>query len=231
MGNAAVIAAAGAGLRMGGATRKQYLILEGKPVLVRSVALFMGHKDIDEVVVVVPSGDSEAVMQLIKPFYPPGSYKLVTGGESRQLSIKNGLSAVSSEAELVCIHDAARPLASRRLLESLLEAAFLYGAAVPVIKLNDTAKEVDREGFIVSTPSRDNLRLVQTPQVFRRNIIMSAYENAFINNLEATDDAALVECLGKPVATVAGDPVNLKITSSRDLALANLWLETERKEG
>lgn len=231
MGNAAVIAAAGKGLRMGGSTRKQYLILEGKPVLARSVGLFMEHELIDEVVVVVPSGDSESVMQLLKPYYPPGSYKLVAGGESRQASIKNGLSVLSSEAEFVCIHDAARPLASKRLLESLLEAAFLYGAAVPVIKLSDTVKEINSEGFVVSTPCRENLRLVQTPQVFQRNIIISAYENAFTKNMEATDDAALVEYLGKPVATVDGDPANLKITSPRDLAMASLWLEAEREEG
>ncbi len=228
---AAVIAAAGQGVRMGGATRKQYLMLEGKPVLARSVGLFIDHDPVDEIIVVVPAGDIENANELLQPFCPPGSYKFVAGGATRQESINNGLSALSSEAELVCIHDAARPLASAGLLINLLEAASLYGAAVPVIALSDTVKEVDEKGFIVSTPSRENLRLVQTPQVFRRDIIISAYENAVTRKLKATDDAALVEYTGNPVATVAGEFSNLKITSPRDLILASFWLKADKEEG
>ncbi len=228
---AAVIAAGGIGVRMGGATRKQYLVLKGKPVLAHSVSLFTDHRAVDEVIVAVPAGDTDSAKELLKPFCPPGSYKLVEGGATRQESIKNGLHALSSEADLVCIHDAARPLASRELLDSLLETAARQGSAVPVIALSDTVKEVNRDGYIVSTPPRENLRLVQTPQVFRRDIIVNAYLHAEKHSLEATDDAALVEHLGKPVATIPGELSNLKITSPRDLALAFYWLEGEREEG
>ncbi len=228
---AAVIAAGGIGTRMGGATRKQYLILKEKPVLAHSVSLFTDHRAVDEVVVAVPAGDAESAKELLKPYCPPGSYKLVEGGATRQESIKNGLHALSSEADLVCIHDAARPLASRRLLESLLETAAQLGSAVPVIALSDTVKEINRDGYVVSTPPRENLRMVQTPQVFRRDTIVNAYLHAEKHSLEATDDAALVEYLGKPVATIPGELSNLKITSPRDLVLATYWLEGEGEEG
>ncbi len=228
---AAVIAAGGKGVRMGGATRKQYLFLDGKPVLARSAALFLDHGAVDQVVLVVPAGDIESTAELLRPYCPSGSYKLVEGGATRQDSINNGLAALQPEADLICVHDAARPLASRDLLDSLLESALRYGAAVPVITLSDTAKEVDRAGFVVSTPPREALRLVQTPQVFRRDIITNAYRNAYRDGLAATDDAALVELSGNPVATVPGELSNLKITSPRDLDLASFWLEREKEEG
>lgn len=228
---AAVIAAAGKGLRMGGETRKQYLFLKGKPVLARSLQLFSNHESLEEIVIVVPADDLDSAAELLVPYIPSGiKIKYVRGGESRQESIENGLSELSAASGLICIHDAARPLASRQLLDSLLAAALVHGAAVPVVALNDTVKVVDEKCFITSTPPRERLRLVQTPQVFKRELIYEAYNNAKKIGLVGTDDASLVEHLQKPVATVAGELSNIKITSALDLALSSFWLE-RKKEG
>jgi len=222
---AALVAAAGAGLRMEAATRKQYLMLEGLPVLVHSLNLFLRHGAVTEIIVVIPPGEADQVGGFLESYCSLQKVKLVEGGASRQESVSRGLCALTAEAELVCIHDAARPLASAGLLDRLLEAAARFGAAVPVIKLNDTVKTVDNEGFVLSTPQRERLRLVQTPQVFRRDLIIRAYEEARKKSAAATDDSSLVELLGKPVATVPGENANLKITGPGDLLLASLLLK------
>ncbi|MDW7730399.1 MAG: 2-C-methyl-D-erythritol 4-phosphate cytidylyltransferase [Bacillota bacterium] len=221
---AAIIAAAGAGLRMLSETRKQYMRLEGMPVLVRSVKLFCDRPDFETVAVVIPAGDEAEVRALLEPFCSSERLLFVEGGQTRQVSVSKGLKALPPSAGLVCIHDAARPLASVVLLEKLLAAAAEYGAAVPVIPLNDTLKEIDPEGFITATLPRDKLRLVQTPQVFRRAIIEKAYREAFAN---ATDDASLVELAGFVVRTVPGELTNFKITTPLDIALAALLLKGE----
>jgi 2-C-methyl-D-erythritol 4-phosphate cytidylyltransferase len=222
---AAIIAAAGAGLRMKSAARKQYLVLEGIPVLARSVRLFLDHTAFTEIIVVIPPGDDKVVRELLRPYISLGRLKLVEGGTSRQESVGNGLKAISAEAELVAVHDAARPLATPGLLALLLDSAALWGAAIPVIQLSDTLKEVDEAGFVQATPAREKLRLVQTPQLFKRDLLEKAYLTFQDVGGKATDDAALVELLGEPVITVPGEQSNFKITSSLDLFLASLILK------
>lgn len=221
----ALIAAAGAGLRMNTATLKQYLMLEGVPVLARSLKIFLDHPAVKEIIAVIPPGDADAVAGLLKSYCPLNRVRLVEGGATRRESVSRGLKAITSDAGLICIHDAARPLASAGLLDNLFEAALRWGAAVPVLTLSDTVKEIDNDGFVRLTPERDKLRLVQTPQVFLRQLIMLAYEEALTGKVIATDDASLVEYLGKPVMTIPGDPANLKITSPHDLLLASLMLK------
>ncbi len=222
---AAIIAAAGAGLRMKCAARKQYLVLEGIPVLARSARLFLDHPSFTEIIVVIPPGDDKVVRELLRPYISLDRLKLVEGGTSRQESVGNGLKAISAEAELVAIHDAARPLATPGLLALLLDSAAQWGAAIPVIQLSDTLKEVDAAGFVQSTPAREKLRLVQTPQLFKRDLIEKAYLTFQDAGGKATDDAALVELLGEPVITVPGEQSNFKITSPLDLFLASLILK------
>ncbi len=230
MNFAAVVAAAGTGLRMGGGVRKQYLFLGEEPVLARSLNLFLNHPRAGRVIAVIPPGDSGQVMELLKPYCKVSSLRLVEGGSSRQESVNRGLAAVPEDAGLVCIHDAARPLASSDLLDALLQAAEQTGAAVPVIPPSDTVKAVDGKGQVLATLKRDKLRLVQTPQVFKRCLILEAYRSALQEGLEATDDAALVEHLGRPVAAVNGEPANLKITTSRDLDLAEQFLKGAKRQ-
>lgn len=221
----AIIAAAGKGLRMENATRKQYLILDKVPVLARSLNLFLEHSRVCEVIAVIPVGERPEVQNLLQPYCPIERIRLVDGGATRQDSVSRGLEALSGQEALICIHDAARPLVSAKLLEALLEAAEEWGAAVPVMPLADTVKEVDVQGMILSTPNRETLRLVQTPQVFRREVITGAYRRARDLGLIATDDASLVEAMGRPVRAIPGEPDNLKITSRRDLDLASLLLK------
>lgn len=221
----AIIAAAGQGLRMASSTRKQYLFLEKVPVLARSLNIFLESGRIREVIAVIPAGEKAAVQNLLQPYCAVEKVRLVEGGATRQESIGSGLEAINSQPVLVCIHDAARPLASSELLASLLDAAEKWGAAIPVVPLSDTIKKVDREGLVLSTPDREALRQVQTPQVFKRDLIARAYSYARQNHIRATDDASLVEALNSPVVTVPGEKKNLKITSPLDLALAALLIK------
>lgn len=222
---AAVIAAAGAGLRMEATMRKQYFTLGGIPVLARSLKLFTGHRAVTEVIAVIPPGEAEAVRVLLQPHLPSEQIKLVEGGATRQASVARGLALIAEDAELVCIHDAARPLASSDLLDRLIAAAARWGAAIPVLQPSDTIKEVDREDFVVKTLQRDKLRLVQTPQVFRLDLILEAYREAEKAGLTATDDASLIEMIEKPVKTLPGEAGNIKITKPDDFLVAALLLE------
>jgi len=205
--------------------RKQYLLLEGLPVLVRSVRLFLNHPALVKLVVVVPPADLDEAGSLLQQYCSLDCLELVGGGLTRQDSVEKGLQTLPRDCEFICIHDAARPLATATLLERLLNAALEYGAAVPVVELSDTAKVVDEDEMVVSTSPRDYLRLVQTPQVFRAELVRQAYEEAAAHGTQATDDASLVELLGKPVKTVEGEAANLKITSPPDLVLASWYLK------
>lgn len=222
---AAVIAAGGKGVRLGSNVRKQYLNLGSKPMLAHSVGLFVGHEAISQIIIAIPEGDFESAKEILSTHYPGEFFQLVAGGATRQQSIYNALKSIEGKPNLVAVHDAARPLASVNLLDRLIEAALEDGAAVPVIPLADTAKQVDKNGMVLSTLSRESLRLVQTPQVFRFSLILEAYHNAERNELKVTDDSALVEQLGNPIRAVDGEIANLKVTSSLDLALATILLD------
>lgn len=226
----AIIVAAGAGLRMQTATRKQYIMLEGRPVLAYSIRLFLDHPAVKTVIVVIPPGDKYAVTALLEGHCPLERVRFIEGGTARRESVSCGLQALNDRKRerLVCIHDAARPLVSTDLLNRLLAAAECWGAAVPVIAPSDTVKSVDPEGFVRQTLSRDELRLVQTPQVFRQSLILKAYDEIADQAQEATDDATLVELAGVKVITVTGEPANLKLTTPRDLLLASLLLKGEK---
>ena len=221
----AIIAAAGSGLRMKNSTRKQYLLLEEVPVLIRSVRLFINHPSLVNLVVVVPPADLEEAGTLLQQYCSLERLELVGGGETRQESVYKGLQALPRDCDIICVHDAARPLATVDLLGRLIIAALEYGAVVPVIGLSDTVKVVGEDEKVVDTPPRGNLKLVQTPQVFRADLIRQAYAEAAISGANATDDASLVELLGKPVKTVEGEAANLKITSPPDLVLASWYLK------
>jgi 2-C-methyl-D-erythritol 4-phosphate cytidylyltransferase len=225
---AAVIAASGQGQRMGTALRKQYIPLEGTPVLARAVNAFAAHGAIGQVIVVVPPGDTEFARKILKSYCPLEKIGFAEGGARRQDSIYNGLQLVDSEAELICIHDGVRPLVTKELIDATLAAALEYGAAVPVIPVTDTLKEVAYDGLIKSTLSRKALRRAQTPQVFRQDLIREAYRKALLLGVEATDDAYLLELLGEPVFTVPGDPANLKITAPHDMQVAAALLKKGR---
>ncbi len=201
-----VVVAAGSGTRFGGA--KQYLELAGIRVVDRSVAV--AARAGDGVVVVVPSADVSAEAGRL-----PGA-SVVAGGSSRAASVRNGLAAVPDEAEVICVHDAARPLVTLEIFERVVEAVRSGAAgAVPVVQVTDTIRSVD--GGVVD---RSSLRAVQTPQAFRAELLRAAHAGAG----DATDDAGLVEAAGYPVVMVDGHTRNIKITHPDDVAAAEAWL-------
>ena len=203
-----VIVAAGSGTRFGGA--KQYLELAGSRVVDRSVAV--AAQVSDGVVVVVPASDVAAESDRLT------ADSVVAGGASRAASVRNGLAAVPQDAAIICVHDAARPLAGPDVYARVIgEVRSGAAGAVPVVPVTDTIRSVD--GGAVD---RSTLQAVQTPQAFEAELLRMAHADA----AEATDDASLVEAAGYSVVAVEGHPRNIKITHPDDLAAAEAWLAT-----
>lgn len=219
-----IIPAAGKGKRMGHSFNKQYLRLKERPILYHTLAVFQGMEDVLELIVVIPKEEFEICREQV---LRPAAFldvKLVAGGKERQDSVFNALKAVDKRAELVCIHDGARPLVKKEHVIKVLREAQNHGASCLGVPVKDTIKTVDALGNIINTPEREKLWIAQTPQVFHKNIIMTAYEKAKDEKLTATDDCSLVESSGNPVRMVAGDYTNIKITTPDDLTLAASFL-------
>ncbi|GBD06731.1 2-C-methyl-D-erythritol 4-phosphate cytidylyltransferase [bacterium HR21] len=226
----ALVPAAGHGERFGSTTPKQFLPLNGVPVLIRTLQRLCQLPDIAAVVVAVPAAWLEFSRQLCQQYGFGSTVRLVIGGEERQDSVARALQTEEvSEAEFVVIHDAVRPFAPAELFQRVLQAARQHGAAVPGLPPTETVKETTPEGFVRQTLPRERLRLIQTPQAFRRELLQRAYDAALQHHLRATDDAALVEALGHPVAIIEGVPENLKITHPLDWALAELLAHIEEQ--
>lgn len=223
---AAVIAAGGSGARMGGGgPRKQYLELAGEPVLLRALRPILAHPDVEWVVVALPPGDADD-----PPFPFPDGVSLVEGGTERGDSVGRALDAVPEEADVVLIHDGARPLLTAALVERTLRAAAGGTGAVAAVPVSDTLKRARSDGRITGTVERRDLWRAQTPQAFPRSMIVDAYRRAREEGVRATDDAALVERYGGGVMVVEGDVRNLKVTHPEDLVLAELLLGAETGE-
>ena len=217
---AAVIVAAGRGLRAGGQLPKQYRDLAGEPVIRSSLSLFSWHGQIGAVQAVIHGDDRPAYEGAAKGLrlLPP-----VMGGATRQASVRAGLEALSARApDIVLVHDAARALTPPELVEAVATAVRGgHGAVIPVLPVVDTIKQVSDSGDVVATVDRSSLRAVQTPQGFRRDVLVKAHESAVD---EHTDDAGLAERIGITVFTVPGAEAALKITRPFDLEVAALFL-------
>lgn len=214
---AVIIVAAGRGLRAGPGGPKQYRTLGGRSVISRAMAAFCHHPQIAAVQPVVNPDDIAIFNQAVGNIraMPP-----VNGGATRQASVRAGLEAlVATAPDIVLIHDAARPFANDALIARAIEAATTTGAAVPVIPVTDTIKQVDSDGHVDATPERAKLRIAQTPQAFRYDVILEAHRRAAHEGRDDfTDDAALAEWAGLTVATFEGDPANMKLTTPEDFA-------------
>lgn len=217
---AVVVPAAGAGHRMrAGGVAKQYMELAGQPILLRSLRVFLEHPAFRWVVVALPAEDTAA-----PPLFLPEAVTVVAGGATRGESVRLALDAVPDAADVVLIHDAARPLVTRGVVDRVLDAATTGVGVVPGVPMSDTLKRVSGEGVVVGTVDRSDLWLAQTPQGFPRRMIVEAYRRTLGRALVETDDAAVVEGAGETVRVVEGDPRNLKITRAADLALAETIL-------
>ncbi|MGD2098821.1 MAG: 2-C-methyl-D-erythritol 4-phosphate cytidylyltransferase [Desulfobacterales bacterium] len=223
----AIIVAAGKGLRMQNSRRKQYIMLEGKPVLAHTLRAFNRCDPIDRMIVVLPVEELEFCRREIVPAAGvKKKIELVTGGIRRQDSVYNGLSAIKSDEGLVLIHDGVRPFVRQEHLLACIEGAEKQGACILGLPAFDTVKQVNASNEIVQTRSRDALWLAQTPQTFEIKLIKRAHARAKKDNFSGTDDASLVERIGTTVKIIPGSRSNIKITHPEDLKLARALLQT-----
>lgn len=222
----ALIVAAGQGVRMGSAQRKQYLQLCGRPVLVHTLQAFDRCPDIQCIRVVVPATEMDFCRRKILPDASLSKHvELIAGGRRRQDSVFNGLQHLGDARGVVLIHDGVRPLVSTSLIQACIQGALQWGACIPGVQAVDTLKQTDSLNNILGTIPRESIWLAQTPQAFSLPIIRRAHLEARQQGLEATDDASLVEALGIPVHVIDGLRENIKITTPEDLAYAEALLK------
>lgn len=224
-----IIPAAGEGRRVGGELQKQFRFLMGKPILVHTLEKFQTHDAVNEIVLVVSESMMTRSLQMVKEYDISKVVEVVRGGDRRQDSVYNGLQALMVHpADIVLIHDAVRPLVSHRQIGELIEACITYKAAIPAVRPKDTVKRTNANlGFVSSTLDRSSLWLVQTPQAFAADLLVTAYQRAVAEGYSATDDASLVEWMGVNVKIVEGSYENIKITSAEDLAVAEAVLKLQ----
>ena len=223
---AAILVAAGRGLRAGAGGPKQYRTVGGQTVIFRAMEAFCRHPDVFAVQPVVNPDDAAIFTEAVAGLrhQPPTS-----GGATRQASVRAGLEALAAEQpDIVLIHDAARPFVTPAVISRAIEAAQRTGAAVPAIAVTDTIKQVSDGGDVEATPDRAKLRIAQTPQAFRFDVILDAHRRAARDGRgDFTDDAALAEWAGLTVATFEGDPANMKLTTPEDFVREEARLAAE----
>lgn len=225
----AIFPAAGASRRMGGGVNKNFLELMGEPILIRTLKTFSQVERVNFLIVVVAAQEVAIVEKLLGAEKNLKPRCVVVGGSERQYSIVNGLKLLPDDAQIILVHDAARPLISARIIDEVIDAAEKFGGAIAAVPSKDTIKVVDAEGFVRYTPPRRELVSVQTPQGFRREILLQAYAQAEAENFLGTDDASLVERLGAKVKIVTGSYDNIKITTPEDLSVAESFLRGGNK--
>ncbi|MFI3294409.1 MAG: 2-C-methyl-D-erythritol 4-phosphate cytidylyltransferase [Rikenellaceae bacterium] len=208
---AVIIVAGGSGQRMGSTTPKQFLLIDGLPILVRTL---MAFSDAAQRVVVLPEDHIPYWNELLEKYRITFTHTIVGGGKTRFQSVSNGLKAIDPNIGFIAVHDGVRPFVTTHVIENTLECAKEHSAAIPVIEVSDTIRQIDNQGAS-HTLQRDRLRAVQTPQIFARDLLLSAYEQEELSSF--TDDASVVEQLGEHVALAQGDPKNIKITYPSDI--------------
>ncbi|HEV2914599.1 MAG TPA: 2-C-methyl-D-erythritol 4-phosphate cytidylyltransferase [Pyrinomonadaceae bacterium] len=232
--NVAIIAAAGRGERVGGERAKQFLELDGTPIIIHTLRRFEQCAAIQEIFVVLPASETASFLTLASRYRLRKLTRVVAGGASRAESVWRGLQAVrAATAEIVAVHDGVRPFVTPEEISRTVEAAVECGAAILAAPATDTIKEVEGER-VLRTFARARLRHALTPQCFRYALLRRAYEEAgeqLLSSADLTDDSALVERLGVSVAAVEGDARNIKITRPSDLALAEIFLKQMSEVG
>jgi len=223
---AAVVPAAGSGVRMGTDTKKQYLDLNGIPVLGHVLKSLEASPVINGVVLTVNPGEEEYCRKAVVDALGLSKVTaIVPGGKERQDSVYNGLLALSGDYGIVVVNDGVRPVIDHAVLRAVVQAAAAHGAAASAVPAKDTVKMAGDDGFVARTLPRESLWLTQTPQAFRYEIIMEAHRRARLEKFFATDDAGLVEFTGQPVKLVPGSYKNIKITTPEDLVMVSIFLQ------
>ena len=221
----AIVVAGGSGSRMGTSTKKQYLKIKDKEILVYTVECFQNMPEIQEIVVVTGTEDLTYVEKLLKDTYKLNKVSyIVAGGKERQDSVYNGIQAAGEKSDYLVIHDGARPLITKEVVRAGLDMAYAHRASIIAVPVKDTIKLVSKDGKVEDTPDRSSLWSVQTPQIFEKELIIHAHEYAKEHGLSVTDDSMLVEAIGVPVYIVEGEYTNIKITTPEDLIIAEKML-------
>lgn len=231
----AIVLAAGQGRRMGTAVQKQYLELEGKPLLYYSLKVFEDSEVIDDIILVVGKDQEEFVRaEIVEKYHITKIWKIVSGGDERYASVWRGLEAAGSmETEgYVFIHDGARPFIDEGIIKRGYDTVLKYKACAAGMPSKDTVKRVDDQQFAKETPERKYVWLVQTPQIFERSLIIQAYSRLMREEyINVTDDAMVVEQMMKmPVKLFKGDYENIKVTTPEDMEIANVFLGKRLKK-
>ena len=213
----------GSSSRMGEDINKLLLLIDGIPVLARTLLSFQNNENIDEIIVVCRESDILGYAELCKRLSINKVSQIVRGGDTRTESVLCGVKACSDKSEFIAIHDAARPLISQDIITNVINDAINYGAAAPLVPCKDSIKRIEN-GFIIGDIKRDSIAAVQTATNFKSDIIKKALQNAKDKNLSLTDDCAAVERLGVSVYVSKGDYKNIKITTPEDIELAQTLL-------
>lgn len=221
---AALVAAAGTSSRMGGVD-KMMEVLDGVPVLARTLMALQAAQSVDEIIVATREESLVEISRLCRTYGVTKCTKVVRGGETRVHSVFLAAMEASPETKLLAVQDGARPLVTPEMIDCVVAAAARCGAAAPAIPVKDTVKVVKDGGAVEATLDRSSLRAVQTPQVFEASVLKAALQSALEEQAPITDDCSAVERLGKVVFLVEGDEENLKITTPTDLLLAEAILQ------
>lgn len=226
----AIIVAAGGSIRMGISDSKQFIPLLSRPAIEYTLKAFQQCRLIKEIIVVSRKEDVQRIEHIVDENSFSKVIKIIHGGASRAESVRNGVNSANEKSEYFAIHDGARPLITVEEIERVVEAAFKTGAATLGTSVTDTIKIVDEYNKIESTPLRSQLRAVQTPQVFERDLYKFALENTSGNAVNFTDDCALIENMGGEVEVVKGSPENIKLTTPIDIIIAESILKSRKKQ-
>lgn len=217
-----IVAAAGEGKRFGDDVKKAFASLEGTPMFLKTLEAFVNREDVCQTILAIAPEDMQRVREKYAANLGFMGVQLAEGGEHRCQTVRNALRMVKPDAELVAIHDAVRPCVTYAMIDAVFAEAAKTGAAILAAPLRGTIKAVSGAKVVDRTAPRENLYEAQTPQVFRRDLIVKAYEQAAELSEEITDDSQLVEALGHPVSVVESDATNIKVTTRPDLKLAGI---------
>ncbi len=215
-----IIVAGGSGKRINTEIPKQFISLAGKPVLIHTISAFYNYSPEINILLVLPKIYFGLWENLCKNHNFNISHKIVEGGKTRFHSVKNGISKIEKYG-IIAVHDGVRPLVKKQVIEKAFLDAEIYGNAVPAIPVNESVREIYKTGSKIF--NRSNLRIIQTPQVFKSSILIKAYQQSYQKKF--TDDATVVESAGEKINLIAGNPENIKITTPIDLKIAEVLLK------
>ncbi|MDP8231227.1 MAG: 2-C-methyl-D-erythritol 4-phosphate cytidylyltransferase [Candidatus Zophobacter franzmannii] len=227
--NTVIITAGGSGNRLPGKIKKQFRLLNFRPILYHTIDKFINHPEITHIIITLPGDDFASITKTISHEFKDNRITFCKGGVERQESVLNALKQVPANTDYVLIHDGVRPFITKELISKLLSLAIEYGASIPISSVKNTIKQVDA-GLVSKTIPRDNLYSVHTPQVFDYKKLLNLHLRASQEKITFTDDASIFEFYKEPVATLVSEINNIKITDSLDLEVAKLIMKGNEME-